>query len=50
MNFKKELAYREKYCTKCINYSTNLCEIRNTLDGKPNCIYFKEKQGNENCN
>ena len=40
--FKEEKEFRNKYCSRCKNSSTYLCEIRRNIEKKLQCIYFKE--------
>ena len=42
MNYKK---YVEEVCSKCENKlnDKDLCDIRTTINGKANCVNYKEK-------
>lgn len=39
--------YKKEICSRCKNKETNLCEIRQCIDGIYKCIYY-QREGKEN--
>lgn len=39
--------YVNKKCIKCENKNTDLCYIKNRIDGSVNCVYYKNTKEKE---